>query len=245
MDIEKLFEEFKSIKIEDITCKTWYDSVKLMNKNKKFSVFVKKININTMNFGSILLGFYSNENNDITIHIDDNEIKQKIPANMLTYPICNIILSKLGIYSNINVRSDKEIYGIFISLSEEEINKMMNNVYFSNYFYENKAYHLHYHSGKIHLENGLYKTKLSFEIEIPRIVNVNIVWQNILENRPNFTDILKYNDVIIKLSLDRHIWEKIKNNTEKCKEVDKIIQKYRKIFDNYKLYDSNISEFII
>ena len=33
MDIENLFEEFKSIKIEDITCKTWYDSVKLMNNN--------------------------------------------------------------------------------------------------------------------------------------------------------------------------------------------------------------------
>lgn len=245
MDIEKLFEEFKSIKIEDIVCKTWYDSVKLMNKNKKFSVYFKKININTMNFGSILLGFYSKEINDIVIQIDNNEIKQQIPSNILTYPICNIILSKLGMYTNINVYSDKEIYGIFITLTEEEINKIMSNVYFSNYFYENKPYHLHYHSGKIHLENGLYKTKLSFEIEIPRIVNENIVWQGIIKNRPNFTDILKYNNIIIKLSLDKHIWEKIKVNTEECKEVDKIIEKYREIFDNYKLYDSNISEFII
>lgn len=245
MNIENLFEQFKNIRYEDINCITWYESIKRMNANKKFCVYLKKINTNTMNFGSILLGFYSNENNNITIHINNNEIKQKIPAKILTYPICNIILSKLGMYSNINVRSDKEIYGIFITLTEEELNKMNNYIYFTNYFYENKPYHLHYHSGKIYLKDGLYKKKLIDEFEIPQFITENIVWQNIIENRPNFNDILKYNDIIIKLSLNRHIWEKIKNNTEKCKEVEKIIYKYREIFDIYNLYDSTLGEFLI
>jgi len=245
MNIEKLFEHLKNIKFEDVVCKTWYDSVKLMNKNKKFSVYLKKININTLNFGSILLGFYSNEKNDITIQIDNNLIKQKIPAKMLTYPICNIILSKLGIYSNINVRGDKEIYGIFITLTESELNNLINYIYFSNYSYENKPYHLHYYSGRIYVKEGLYEKRLLNEFEIPRFLNENIVWQDILENTPNFTDILKYNDIIIKLSLDIHIWDKIKDNTKKCKEVDKIIQKYKEIFDICNVYDSNISEFLI
>ncbi len=245
MDIEKLFGHLKNIKFEDVVCKTWYDSVKLMNKNKKFSVYLKKININTLNFGSILLGFYSNEKNDITIQIDNNILKQKIPAKMLTYPICNIILSKLGIYSNINVHGDKEIYGIFITLTEPELNNLINYIYFSNYSYENKPYHIHYYSGRIYVKEGLYKKRLLNEFEIPRFLNENIVWQNILENTPNFTDILKYNDILIKLSLEKNIWNKIKNDTEKCKEVEKHIESYRKIFDNYNLYDSTIDKFII
>lgn len=245
MDIEKLFEEFKNIKIEDIVCKTWFESVKRMNIDKKFSVYLKKININTMNFGSILLGFYSKEDNLITINIDDNKIKQKIPAKILTYPICNIILSRVGMYTNITVHSHKEIYGIFITLSQEELYKMNSYTYFTNYFYENKLYHIHYHSGKIYIKNGLYIKRFTNDNEIPSFINENIVWKNILENKPNFTDILKFNNVIIKLSLDRHIWDKIKDNTEKCKEVGKILEKYREIFDTYNLYDSIISEFII
>ena len=147
MDIKNLFEEFKNIKYQDITCKTWFESVKYMNINKKFSVYLKKINTNTINFSSLILGFYSKEENDIVIHIDNNLIKQKIPAKILTYPICNIILSKIGIYSNVIVHSrNKDIYGIFITLTEGELCKMDKYIYFSNYFYENKTYHLHYHS---------------------------------------------------------------------------------------------------
>lgn len=246
MDIKNLFEEFKNIKYQDITCKTWFESVKYMNINKKFSVYLKKINTNTINFSSLILGFYSKEENDIIIHIGGNRIKQKIPAKILTYPICNIILSKIGIYSNVIVHSrNKDIYGIFITLTTEEHANMDNYLYFSNYFYEDKPYHLRYRYGKIYIEDGLYKKKEIDEFELPRFISENIIWQNILENTPNFTDILKYNDVIIKLSLDRHIWEKIKDNTEKCEEVNNIIEEYRKIFDNYNLYDSNVSGFLI
>jgi hypothetical protein len=243
MQVEKLFEDFKNIKYENITCITWYDSIKLMNINKKFSVYLKKINVNTMNFGSILLGFYSNEDNDIIIHIDDKQIKQKINAKILTYPLCNVILSKIGLYSNIIIRSTKEVYGIFITLTEQELNNMYNHTYFSNYFYENKPYHLFYNEGKIDVRDGLHVKKLD-EIEIPQIINENIIWKNILDNKPNFNHILKYNNIIIKLSLDTHIWEKIKDNTEQSEKLDKIIKSYRKIFDHYNLHDSIVSDYL-
>ena len=247
MDIKTLFEEFKNIKIEDITRKTWYESVKFMNINKKFSVYLKKIKSNPLrqNFGSVLLGFYSKEDTDFVIDIDNIKINQKIFKKTLTYPICNIIFTKLGIYTNIHVYSDKEIYGIFVTLTEKELKVMDGYTYFSNYFYNNKQYHIYYDFGKIFINEGLYKKRFIKNLEIPRFINENIVWKNILQNTPNFFDILKFNNIIIKLTLDRHIWNKIKDNTESCKEVKKIIEEYEEIFVIYKLYDSKISDYII
>jgi len=179
MCIKNMLEEFKNIKYEDISCKTWYESVKLMNTNKKFSVYFKKINDNTTHFGSILLAFYSKEDNDIIISIDDNQIKQKIPSKILTYPICNIILTKIARYSDINIHSSKEIYGIFITLTDEELNNIDNYIYFSNYFYGDSEYHLYYHSGKIYLEDGLYEKTSINEFEIPNFTNEKIIHKNI------------------------------------------------------------------
>ena len=121
MEIKKLFEEFKNIKYENIHYKTWLQSIKNINEtNNNFSVYLKKLKKNINNRKSLILGFYSEEDSEIIININNNEIKQKIYAKELNYPLCNIIFSDIGCYTDINISSSKDIYVVLIALKNIE-----------------------------------------------------------------------------------------------------------------------------
>jgi hypothetical protein len=245
VNIIKLFDDFKNIKYENIKNKTWYESIRTISTLKHgFSVY-KKLIKDTYTCDSILLGFYSCEDTEITIIINNNEIKQKIYANQITYPLCNILLTKIGCYSIVNINSNQNIYGIFITITLADFNKMFNYRYFSNFLYNKKKYHLYYQAGNIYYKDNFYNKKFIDELEIPHFTNKNMIWENILNDTPDFNDIIIHNDVLIKLSLEKNIWNKIKNNTDKCREVEKIINDYRTIFDIYNLSDSVVSKFVI